>query len=605
MNTVLQYALYLAVLVILAIPLGAYIKKVMNGEKTFLSRILTPCENAVYKVMRIDREEQMTWKKYLVSVLLFSGIGLIFLFLLQMLQGFLPWNPEGLPGVKWDLSFNTAASFVTNTNWQAYTGEATLSYLTQALGLTVQNFVSAATGIAVLFALIRGFMKVKADGLGSFWVDMTRIVIHILIPLNLVIALCLAGGGVIQNLHGSEKVTLLEPIAVTEEGEIIEDAVIDTENNTVTVDGQTVEGAEIVTEQFVPMGPAASQVAIKQSGTNGGGFMGVNSAHPLENPNPFTNLLEMISLLLIPAALCFTFGKSVKNKKQGVAIFMAMFLCLVVALGIVAVNEQMATPQLAQDGAVNITAVDQAGGNMEGKETRFGIATSSTWAAFTTAASNGSVNSMHDSYTPLGGMIPMLLMMLGEVVFGGTGCGLYGMLAFAILAVFIAGLMVGRTPEFIGKKIEPYEMKWAVLVCLATPIAILVGSGLAAIVPEVADSLNNSGAHGLSEVLYSYASAGGNNGSAFAGFNANTVFLNVSIGLVMLFVRFLPIIGTLAIAGSLVKKKRIATTAGTLSTTNAMFVFLLIVVVLLVGVLSFFPALSLGPIAEFFSQVVA
>ena len=605
MNTVLQYALYLAVLVILAIPLGAYIKKVMDGEKTFLSRILTPCENAVYKVMRIDREEQMTWKKYLVSVLLFSGIGLIFLFLLQMLQGFLPWNPEGLPGVKWDLSFNTAASFVTNTNWQAYTGEATLSYLTQALGLTVQNFVSAATGIAVLFALIRGFMKVKADGLGSFWVDMTRIVIHILIPLNLVIALCLAGGGVIQNLHGSEKVTLLEPIAVTEEGEIIEDAVIDTENNTVTVDGQTVEGAEIVTEQFVPMGPAASQVAIKQSGTNGGGFMGVNSAHPLENPNPFTNLLEMISLLLIPAALCFTFGKSVKNKKQGVAIFMAMFLCLVVALGIVAVNEQMATPQLAQDGAVNITAVDQAGGNMEGKETRFGIATSSTWAAFTTAASNGSVNSMHDSYTPLGGMIPMLLMMLGEVVFGGTGCGLYGMLAFAILAVFIAGLMVGRTPEFIGKKIEPYEMKWAVLVCLATPIAILVGSGLAAIVPEVADSLNNSGAHGLSEVLYSYASAGENNGSAFAGFNANTVFLNVSIGLVMLFVRFLPIIGTLAIAGSLVKKKRIATTAGTLSTTNAMFVFLLIVVVLLVGVLSFFPALSLGPIAEFFSQVVA
>ena len=605
MNTVLQYALYLAVLVILAIPLGAYIKKVMDGEKTFLSRILTPCENAVYKVMHIDREEQMNWKKYLVSVLLFSGIGLIFLFLLQMLQGFLPWNPEGLPGVKWDLSFNTAASFVTNTNWQAYTGEATLSYLTQALGLTVQNFVSAATGIAVLFALIRGFMKVKADGLGSFWVDMTRIVIHILIPLNLVIALCLAGGGVIQNLHGSEKVTLPEPIAVTEEGEIIEDADIDTENNTVTVDGQTVEGAEIVTEQFVPMGPAASQVAIKQSGTNGGGFMGVNSAHPLENPNPFTNLLEMISLLLIPAALCFTFGKSVKNKKQGVAIFMAMFLCLVVALGIVAVNEQMATPQLAQDGAVNITAVDQAGGNMEGKETRFGIATSSTWAAFTTAASNGSVNSMHDSYTPLGGMIPMLLMMLGEVVFGGTGCGLYGMLAFAILAVFIAGLMVGRTPEFIGKKIEPYEMKWAVLVCLATPIAILVGSGLAAIVPEVADSLNNSGAHGLSEVLYSYASAGGNNGSAFAGFNANTVFLNVSIGLVMLFVRFLPIIGTLAIAGSLVKKKRIATTAGTLSTTNAMFVFLLIVVVLLVGVLSFFPALSLGPIAEFFSQVVA
>ena len=483
MSSVIQYILYLVVLIALAIPLGAYIKKVMNGEKTFLSKILTPCEDAVYKVMRVKKDEQMNWKKYAVSVLIFSGIGLVFLFLLQLLQGVLPGNPQGLSGVKWDLSFNTAASFVTNTNWQAYSGESTLSYLTQALGLTVQNFVSAATGIAVLFALIRGFIKVKADGLGSFWVDITRIIIHILIPLNLVISLCLVGGGVIQNLKGAETVSLVEPIAVSADGEILENAEIDLDTNTVTVDGKKIEDAEIVTEQFVPMGPAASQVAIKQSGTNGGGYMGVNSAHPLENPNAFTNLIEMLSILLIPAALCFTFGKAVKNKKQGVAIFMAMFICLVLALGTIAVSEQVATPQLAQDG-VNTSMIDQAGGNMEGKETRFGIATSSTWAAFTTAASNGSVNSMHDSYTPLGGMVTMLLMQLGEVIFGGVGCGLYGMLAFAILTVFIAGLMVGRTPEFLGKKIEPYEMKWSVLVCLATPIAILIGSGIAAVVPE-------------------------------------------------------------------------------------------------------------------------
>jgi len=604
MSTVIQYILYLAVLVVLAIPLGAYIKKVMNGEKTFLSKILTPCENAVYKVMRVNKEEQMNWKKYAASVLIFSGIGLVFLFSLQLLQGVLPGNPQGLSGVKWDLSFNTAVSFITNTNWQAYSGESTLSYLTQALGLTVQNFVSAATGIAVLFALIRGLIKVKTDGLGSFWVDMTRIVIHILLPFNLMISLLLVGGGVVQNLKGAETVSLIEPIAVSADGTILENAEINLETETVTVDGQVIEDAEIVTEQFVPMGPAASQVAIKQTGTNGGGFNGVNSAHPLENPNAFTNIIEMISLLLIPAALCFTFGSAVKNKKQGIAIFMAMFICLALALGTVAVSEQFATPQLAQDGNVNISMIDQAGGNMEGKETRFGIASSSTWAVFTTAASNGSVNSMHDSYTPLGGMVTMLLMQLGEVIFGGVGCGLYGMLAFAILTVFIAGLMVGRTPEFLGKKIEPYEMKWSVLVCLATPIAILVGSGIAAIVPSVADSLNNGGAHGFSELLYTYSSCGGNNGSAFAGFNANTVFLNISLGLVMLFARFLPIIGTLAIAGSLAGKKKIATTAGTLSTTNAMFVFLLIFIVLLVGALSFFPALALGPIAEFFQSIV-
>ncbi|MCI2047568.1 MAG: potassium-transporting ATPase subunit KdpA [Faecalibacterium sp.] len=603
MASILQYVFYLAILVVLAIPLGAYIKKVMYGEKTFLSKILTPCENLVYKVMRVKKDEDMSWKKYLASVLIFSGIGFVFLFLLQLLQGFLPGNPQNIPGTSWHLAFNTASSFVTNTNWQAYSGESALSYLTQALGLTVQNFVSAATGIAVLFALIRGFTKVKEQGLGSFWVDMTRAVIHILLPLNLVIALCLVGGGVVQSLRGAETVQLLEPVAVSTEGEILQDAVIDTKAGTVTVDGELVPNAQIVTREIVPLGPAASQVAIKQTGTNGGGFYGVNSAHPLENPNAFTNLLEMISLLLIPAALCFTFGKAVKNKKQGIAIFMAMFLMLVVALGCIAASEQNATTVLNENPAVNTSVIEQSGGNMEGKETRFGIATSSTWAAFTTAASNGSVNSMHDSYTPLGGMVQMLQMQLGEVIFGGVGCGLYGMLAFAILTVFIAGLMVGRTPEFLGKKIEPYEMKWSVLVCLATPIGILVGSGIAAMVPEVMDSLNNGGAHGFSEMLYAYTSGGGNNGSAFAGFNANTPFLNVSIGLVMLFVRFLPIIGTLAIAGSLAPKKKIAVTAGTLSTTNAMFVFLLIFVVLLIGALSFFPALALGPLAEFFGGI--
>ncbi len=603
MGAVLQYVLYLAVLVALAIPLGAYIKKVMNGEKTMLSRALGPCERAVYRVMGVDSGEQMTGKKYAGSVLVFSGIGLVFLFLLQLLQGVLPGNPQGLSGVPWDLSFNTAASFITNTNWQAYTGESTLSYLTQALGLTVQNFVSAATGIAVLFALIRGFVKVRGQGLGSFWVDLTRIVVHILIPLNLVIALLLAAGGVIQNWKPGESVPLLEPVAVSAAGEALEGAVIDPETKEVTVDGEIVPDAQVITEQFVPMGPAASQVAIKQTGTNGGGFMGVNAAHPLENPNAFTNLLEMISLLLIPAALCFTFGKAVGNRRQGSSIFTAMFLCLVLALSVIAVNEQAATPQLAQNGAVDLSMTDQAGGNMEGKESRFGIATSSTWAGFTTAASNGSVNSMHDSYTPLGGMMTLLLMQLGEVIFGGVGCGLYGMLAFAILTVFIAGLMVGRTPEFLGKKIEPYEMKWAVVICLATPVAILAGSGIAAGFPGIETSLLNSGPHGFSELLYAYSSCGGNNGSAFAGFGANTVFLNVSLGLVMLFARFMPIVGALAIASSLAGKKRLAATAGTLSTTNGMFVFLLIVVVLLVGALSFFPALALGPIAEFFGSI--
>lgn len=577
MQAILQYGFYLIILVVLAIPLGSYMGKVMNGEKVFLSKILLPCENFIYRMLKIDKKEDMHWKKYAMCTLAFNAIGFVFLYLLLVLQRFLPLNPENIEGNSWHLAFNTASSFITNTNWQAYSGESALSYFSQMMGLTVQNFVSAAVGIVVLFALIRGFVRVEEKGVGNFFIDMTRTILYVLIPLSIVVTLGIASQGVVQSFKPYETVTLVEPIEL--------------------------EDGSVVTEQVVPLGPAASQIAIKQLGTNGGGFMGANSAHPLENPTPFSNLLEMISILLIPAALCFTFGRNVKDKKQGIAIFSAMFIMLVIALSVIAVNEHAATPQLAQEGAVNILAENQAGGNMEGKEARFGIATSGTWAAFTTAASNGSVNSMHDSYTPIGGMVTMLLMQLGEVVFGGVGCGLYGMLGFAILTVFIAGLMVGRTPEYLGKKIEPFEMKMAVLVCLATPIGILVGSGIAALIPTIADSLNNSGAHGFSELLYAYSSAGGNNGSAFAGFNANTPFLNVSIGLVMLFARFAPMVATLAIAGSLVGKKKVAVSVGTLPTHNALFVGLLIFIVLLIGALSFFPALALGPIAEYFQMI--
>ncbi|MDO4437694.1 MAG: potassium-transporting ATPase subunit KdpA [Coriobacteriaceae bacterium] len=615
MSAIIQYALYFAILVALAVPLGRFMARVMDGERTFLTPVLAPVERGIYRLLRIDPSEDMAWKRYLVSVLAFSGIGLVVVIALQMLQGVLPGNPEGLPGVPWDLSFNTAASFITNTNWQAYSGESTLSYLTQFMGLTVQNFVSAGTGIAVMFALIRGFRQVKSTGLGSFWVDLTRIVLYVLIPLNLVLGLALAAGGVVSNFSPAKTAELVEPIAVVqnEDGAWVpfEGAQIDGE--TVTVDGEVVEGARVVTEQWLPQGPAASQVAIKQTGTNGGGFFGVNSAHPYENPNPFTNLIEMTSLLLIPAACCFTFGIGVKNTRQGKAIFAAMLVLLVVFTGVIGVNEQLGTPQLASDGAVEMAAQDGAsaegadlsnpGGNMEGKETRFGIATSSTWSAFTTAASNGSVNSMHDSYTPLGGMVQMLQMALGEVVFGGVGCGLYGMIGFAILTVFIAGLMVGRTPEFLGKKIEPREMRWAVVLCLATPFCILVCSAIASLIPGISDQLTNGGAHGFSELLYTFTSAGGNNGSAFAGMNANTPLLNVMIGVEMLVARFLPIAGTLAIAGSLASKSKVAETAGTLSTTNGMFVFLLVFVVLLIGALSFFPVLALGPVAEFFQMI--
>lgn len=639
---VIQYIFYFAILVALAIPLGGYIGKIMNGEHIWLERVLGPVERFFYKLMRVKSDEQMTWKKYLGAALAFNAFGLVIMWVILMLQGYLPLNPMHIPGMSWDLALNTAISFVTNTNWQAYSGEVQLSYLSQFLCLTTQNFVSAATGIAVLFAIIRGLFQVKSKGLGSYWADMTRVVLYLLLPLSLIGAVILMSQGVPQNFSAGQKVQLVEPLAqhdvaldadgnalagatisedgttvttaegktlavadeavagesVTVETQFIDGAVID--GDTVKdADGNVVADAQIVREMMVPLGPGASQIAIKQLGTNGGGFYGVNSALALENPTPLSNLVEMLYLLLIPVALCFTFGRNVKSKKQGIAIFLAMFIMLVGATAVTATAEANATPQLAQNGQVltETTAVNE-GGNMEGKEARFGIAPSATWATWTTAASNGSVNSMHDSNTPLGGMIPMLLMMLGEVVFGGVGCGLYGMLGFVIFTVFIAGLMVGRTPEYLGKKVEPYEMKMASLACLATPIGVLVGSGLACLVPQVMDSLNNVGPHGLSEVLYAYASAGGNNGSAFAGFGANTPFLNVSLGLVMLFVRFVPLSAMLAIGGSMTEKKRLAVTAGTLSTSNGLFVFLLIFIVLLVGALSFFPALALGPIAD-------
>ena len=593
-NMVEQCLLYIIMLALLAWPLGTYMGKVMDGEPLWLQKILAPCERGIYRAMGINPAEQMSWKRYLGCVLAFSLVSLAALMLLLMMQRSLPLNPQGIADSSWHLALNTAVSFVSNTNWQAYSGESAMSYLAQMAGLTVQNFVSAAVGIAVLFAFIRGLRSGSISahtlghtsghtlGLGNFWADVTRATLYILVPLSLVLSLLLVWQGVPQNFSPYKTVALLEPLT--------------------TEDGAT------VTEQMVPMGPQASQVAPKQLGTNGGGYNGVNSAHPHENPTPLANLLEMLSLLLIPAGLCFTFGRQIGDMRQGAAIFLAMTLLLTAAIGFTAWAEQSATPQLTQAGQVDVAAranpLAQAGGhmnasgNMEGKETRFGVTNSAIWAAATTAASNGSVNAMHDSLTPMGGLVPMVLMQLGEVVFGGVGSGLYGMLAFVLLTVFMAGLMVGRTPEYLGKKVEPFEMKMAVVVCLTTPVAILVGAGIMSLVPQVVTSLNNALPHGFSEILYAATSAGANNGSAFGGLNANTPFLNVLLSVLMLAGRFVPIAAILAIAQSMAGKKTVAASAGTLSTCNGMFVFLLVFVVLLVGALSFFPALALGPVAE-------
>lgn len=555
---IIQEGLYLILLIGLSLPLGIYMNKVMSGEKVFLTRLLKPVENGFYKLMGVQAEEEMSAKRYAISVILFSAVGFLFLILLLLLQGILPFNREGMKGLRLDLAFNTAASFVTNTNWQAYSGETSLSYLSQFLGLTVQNFLSAGVGMAVLYALIRGFLYKEKKTIGNFWADITRSVIYILLPLSLIVAVLLVSQGVVQNFSSYKEVTTLQ-------------------------DGVS---------QVLPMGPAASQVAIKQLGTNGGGFFGMNSAYPFENPTSFSNLIQLLSILLIPAGLLVSFGKAVKDKKQGRTLYVVTVILFAAALFFTALSEQYTAPSYAGV---------SSSGNMEGKEVIHGVGMSSLWAVGTTAASNGSVNSMHDSFTPLGGLMPLFLMQLGEIVFGGIGSGLYGILAYVLLAVFIAGLMVGRTPEYLGKKVAPYDMKMVCLLILVPPLVSLLGTGAAVLIPAATGWLTNSGAHGFSEILYAFSSMGNNNGSAFGGFTANTPFTNITGGIIMLLGRFIPLIAVIFLGGNMAGKKSVAASEGTLSTSNGMFAGLLIGVILIVTALSFLPALALGPIADYFT----
>jgi K+-transporting ATPase ATPase A chain len=593
----LQAALYVIVLVALAKPLGAFMAAVYEGRRTFLSPILRPVERAVYRWAGVDESHETDWKTYALGLLLFNLAGLVVVYMLQRLQDVLPLNPQDLPAVGPDSAFNTAVSFATNTNWQGYAGEATMSYLTQTLGLTVQNFLSAASGMAVLIALIRGFARRQTKDIGNFWVDVTRSTLYVLLPLSLVLAIVLASQGVVQTFAPYGTASLLEPVT-------IEVPVKDAAGGAVLdAAGMPVTRSERVTEQTIPLGPAASQIAIKQLGTNGGGFFNANSAHPFENPTPLANFVELLSILLIGAALCYTFGKMVGDTRQGWAVLAAMLVIFVpLVLGDIAA-EQAGNPRLAALGLDQAASTLQAGGNMEGKETRFGIASSALWAVATTAASNGSVNAMHDSFTPLGGLIPLWLMQLGEVVFGGVGSGLYGMLMFAIVAVFIAGLMVGRTPEYLGKKLESYEIKMASLAILVPPAIVLVGTAVASVLPAGTGSVANPAAHGFSEILYAFSSAGNNNGSAFAGLSANTPFYNAALGIAMWLSRYWLMIPVLAIAGSLAAKRSTAVTAGTLPTYTPLFVAWLVGVVLMVGALTFVPALALGPIVEHLQMI--
>jgi K+-transporting ATPase ATPase A chain len=573
--SVFQVLLYFAVLTALAVPLGSFMARVYRGEPTFLTPVVGPIERLIYKVIGVHADDAMDWKRYTFAALLFNVIGALVVYALQRLQGVLPLNPQAFGAVTPDSSFNTAISFATNTNWQGYGGESTMSYLTQMLGLNVQNFLSAAAGMAVLIALLRAFMRKQAATIGNFWVDLTRSTLYILLPLSLVLALVLVSQGVVQNFEAAQAVPLLEPVEAV----------------TPAKDDQP-EKKEIVKQQSLPQGPAASQVAIKQLGTNGGGFFNVNSAHPYENPTPLANFLEVVAILLISAGLCFTFGDLVNDRRQGWAIYAAMSaIFLVLTFGVVAA-EQTANPQLTALG------VDASSGNMEGKEVRFGPVNSAIWASATTAASNGSVNSMHDSYTPLGGLIPMWLIQLGEVIYGGVGSGLYGMLVFALIAVFVAGLMVGRTPEYLGKKIEAYEMKMASLVILIPPFVVLIGTAVAVVFDAGLAGLSNPGPHGFSQILYAFSSAGNNNGSAFAGLSANTPFYNTALGIAMWLARYWLMVPVLAIAGSLAAKKNVPASSGTLPTHTPLFVGLLIGTVLLVGALTFLPALALGPVVE-------
>jgi len=597
-NGVFQLLVYVVVLIALAKPLGAYMARVYQNQPCGMDRVLGWLERLIYRVAGIRAQEEMGWKTYTLAMLLFNFAGFLVVYLLQRVQGGLPLNPQGLGAVSPDSSFNTAVSFATNTNWQGYAGETTMSYLTQMLGLTVQNFVSAAAGMATLAAFIRGFARRSAQTIGNFWVDLTRTTLYILLPLSFVLALILASQGVVQTFKPYATVAVTQPTGYDE-------PVTDKDGKPVLdAKGQPMTKKSTLTEQVLAVGPAASQIAIKQLGTNGGGFFNVNSAHPFENPTPLSNFLEMLSILLIAAALCYTFGVMVGDTRQGWAVLAAMTVIFVVLLVVCVVAEQRGAV-FAKQGVDHTASALQSGGNMEGKEVRHGIVNSALWATATTSASNGSVNSMHDSYTPIGGLVPMWLMQLGEVVYGGVGSGLYGMLIFAIIAVFVAGLMVGRTPEYLGKKIEAYEMKMAALVILIPPAVVLIGTAAAVLNASALASRQDKGPHGFSEILYAFSSMGNNNGSAFAGYNANIPYVNTTGGLAMLFSRYWLAIPTLAIAGSLARKKLVPAGAGTLPTHKPLFVGLLIGVVLLVGALSFLPALALGPIAEHLTLVAA
>jgi len=585
-------AVYLAVLLAIAPLLGRYIRIAMENGQSRLTAWGRPLERGIYRLAGIDPRAEMGWKRYALAVLAFNIVGIAAVYALQRLQGVLPLNPAALGAVSPDSALNTAISFVTNTNWQGYAGESTMSYLTQMLALTVQNFVSAATGIAVLFALIRGLSRHCSATVGNFWADMVRCTLYVLLPLCLALALALVSQGVIQNVSPYLEAQTVEPVHYSQprldaQGQPVLDA-----------QGQAVSDPAVARTQVLAMGPVASQEAIKLLGTNGGGFFNANSAHPYENPTPLANFLEMLAILAIPAALCFTFGEMVGSRRQGVAILAAMTLLFAGFALSTAYFEQQANPMAVAAGADSAAGAFSPGGNMEGKETRFGIAATSLFATVTTAASCGAVNGMHDSLNPMGGLSPMLLMQLGEVVFGGVGSGLYGMLAFAILGVFIAGLMIGRTPEYLGKKIEAYDMKMVSIVILATPLLVLGGTALAVSVTAGQAGVLNPGIHGFSEILYALTSAANNNGSAFAGLSANTPFYNVLLGIAMWFGRFAIIVAVLAMAGSLAAKRRLPAGPGSMPTTGPLFVVLLIGAVLLVGALTYVPALALGPVAE-------
>jgi len=555
--------LLLVVLLACVKPLGLYMANIFEGRPIWPLRALGECERGIYRLCGIDAAAEMSWKQYALCLLLLNALGALALYALQRWQAWLPLNPQKFAAVPPDSSFNTAVSFITNTNWQGYSGESTMSYLTQMAGLAVQNFLSAASGIVVAIALIRGLARHSCATIGNLWVDMTRAVLYILLPLALLLALALVSQGVIQNFSPYKDVTTLE--------------------------------ARV---QTLPMGPVASQESIKELGTNGGGFFNANSAHPYENPSALTNLLEMLAILVIPAGLTYTFGRMVGDTRQGWAVLAAMALLFVALLAVTLHSEQQGNPAIARLGVDQAAGATQSGGNTEGKETRFGIAASALFATITTATSCGAVNGMHDSFTPLGGLVPLFQMQLGEVVFGGVGTGLYSMLIFAIVGVFIAGLMIGRTPEYLGKKIEAFEMKMSSIAILVMPFIVLTGTAIAVSVDAGRAGVANPGVHGFSEILYAFSSAGNNNGSAFAGLSANTPFYNVALALTMWLGRFWPIVAVLAIAGSLAAKKRIPVSDGTMPTHGATFVILLIGTVLLVGALTFVPALALGPIVE-------